>query len=289
MSELYKNAPIVKVVMLKGEDGTATKLSQLQNDMTFLTQQQIITLVTNIVDTGEVGDIDTGFVTKLVEQNKKKALQFWVGTQAEYTAISEKTANMFYIITDDPFKADVNAAIAALNARINAIEVPDIEAELSQLQTDMQNLEESTEQTIQQFETDVAGIIDERIAEVEASRPVYEVGDTDSYNVETAGYVNYSATQAGVNRVHFLIPLRRYLGADKIINPTFTSMAIRYFGTDGKTYTKSEFTPAGTFNVINNGQFINVSFTPTQNFMVRENPPTVGISVTVSFTVTANE
>jgi hypothetical protein len=282
MSELFKNAPIVKVVMLRGEDGTATKLSELRNDMTFLTEQQIITLVTNIVDTGEVGDIDTGFVTKLVEQNKKKALQFWVGTQAEYNAISEKTANMFYIITDDPFKADVNAAIAALNARIDAIEIPDIEAELSQLQTDMQNLEESTEQTIQQFEADVAGIIDEKIAEVEASHPVYEVGDTDTYTVQTAGYIYYDR-----NKVYFVIPLRRYLGADKDINVTTASFAIRYFGTQGKTDTIAYPDATDRIVFVKNGLFLAATYTHNTALWVRENPPAVGVSITLSFTVTA--
>ena len=288
MGELFKNAPIVKVVMLRGKDGTATKLSELQNDMTFLTQQQIITLVTNIVDTGEVGDIDTGFVTKLVEQNKHKALQFWIGTQAEYNALTEKTANMFYIITDDTFKEDVNDAIAAINARIDELETVDIEAELSQLQTDMQNLSDSVQQEITEFEEAVDANIDEKIAAVEASRPVYEVGDTDTYNVSTVGYFNYEVSVHTPQKVHFIIPLRRYLGADKSIAPMFSNISLRYYGTDGKTYVRSEATPTGTFRIVNeNGLWLSATYQPATDLWVRENPPTIGVSLIISFTVTA--
>lgn len=141
MSNLYKNAPVVKIVMLKGKDGAKSALSELTNDMTFLTQEQIITLVNNIVSTGSVGDIDTGFVTKLVEQNRHRALRFWIGTQAEYNALSTKIANTFYIITDDSFKADTEAAIQALNDRVDGIDPIDIENELAALLNRVTELE----------------------------------------------------------------------------------------------------------------------------------------------------
>lgn len=41
----------------------------------------------------------SGVVT--VEQNSQKPLKFWVGTQAEYDALTEKETGCFYIISDD--------------------------------------------------------------------------------------------------------------------------------------------------------------------------------------------
>ena len=195
MSNLYKDAPIVKVVMLKGKDGAKSKLSELTNDMTFLTEEQIITLVTNIVESGSVGDIDTGFVTKLVEQNKHKALQFWVGTQAEYNAISEKIANMFYIITDDTFKEDVQSALTNLQNQINEIVTTNYETEISDLQEAVETL--NTETTT----------LGNKITALESlpSR-VYVEGDVENFKIRTAGYITNNKSE-----VHFYIPLPKYL------------------------------------------------------------------------------
>lgn len=42
-----------------------------------------------------------GYIESLKELNEGGKFSFWVGTQAEYDAISEKVRNCFYIITDD--------------------------------------------------------------------------------------------------------------------------------------------------------------------------------------------
>ena len=42
-----------------------------------------------------------GYIESLKELNEGEKFSFWVGTQAEYDAISEKVRNCFYIITDD--------------------------------------------------------------------------------------------------------------------------------------------------------------------------------------------
>lgn len=87
-----------------------------------MTKEQILTAISQAVGTGSIQDVDTGFVTRLVEQNKGVALYFWVGTQAEYNAIEEKADDCFYIITDDTAKADIEAAIAAVSDRVEIIE-----------------------------------------------------------------------------------------------------------------------------------------------------------------------
>lgn len=194
--DLIKNAPIVKVVMLKGADGARSNLSELNNDMNYLTREEIETLVTNIIQSGSVGDIDTGFVTKLKEANKNKALSFWVGTQAEYDAITSKTANTFYIITDDTFRTDVTAAIAAVNARIDDLSPVDIETELGALQ--------ATTQAIEAEITDLTNAY------------LYHKDDTiTNETITAAGYITGNG-----EHIHFLIPLSRILPAD--LYPVFT-------------------------------------------------------------------
>lgn len=202
MSDLYKDAPIVKVVMLKGKDGAKSKLSELTNDMTFLTEEQIITLITNIVNTGSVGDIDTGFVTSLVEQNKHKALKFWVGTQAEYDAVQTKIANTFYIITDDRFREDVQTALNSLQAQINNIVQTNYDTEITALQESIQELEESDEEQ------------NTRITALENSllnNMVYQTGDTvNNERVVTNGYITYGGCE-----LSFTIPLKKFLPSNK--------------------------------------------------------------------------
>ena len=85
-----------------------------------MTKEEILTAITNAVQQGSFGDIDTGFVTKVKEQNRNVALKFWVGTQAEYNALSPKPNNTFCIITDDEVKKDIETAIADLQVDMTA-------------------------------------------------------------------------------------------------------------------------------------------------------------------------
>lgn len=66
-----------------------------------MTKEQILAAIEQAISTGKITDVDTGFVTKLKEQNANKALTFWVGTTAEYNELPEKVNNCFYILTDD--------------------------------------------------------------------------------------------------------------------------------------------------------------------------------------------
>lgn len=217
MSNIYKDAPVVKIVMLKGADGDKSKLSELQNDMTFLTEEQIITLVTNIVDSGSVGDIDTGFVTRLKEQNEGKQLQFWVGTQAEYNEIEIVQANTFYIITDDNFKEVTEQAIQALSDRIDAIEHTDYDEEISDLQTrtsllteDVEGLEQTTSLQGQDI-SDLEALINEGR---------YAIGDTDTIAFSVGGAMHVSNSSQNKVKMMFDIPLKKRIpsGAQLTLN-----------------------------------------------------------------------
>lgn len=87
-----------------------------------MTKEQILAAIAQAVSTGEIKNVDTGFVTKIKEQNSGAALSFWVGTTAEYNAIPDKTANCFYILTDDTMKQDIENAINELAREIEILQ-----------------------------------------------------------------------------------------------------------------------------------------------------------------------
>lgn len=66
-----------------------------------MTKEQILAAITQAVESGEVRDVDTGFVTKIKEQNAGGYVSFWVGTTAQYNALQTKETNCIYILTDD--------------------------------------------------------------------------------------------------------------------------------------------------------------------------------------------
>lgn len=72
-----------------------------------MTKEQILAAIAQAVETGSVGDCDTGFITKVKETNSGGYVTFWVGTQAQYNALAENELNCLYIITDDTTKADI--------------------------------------------------------------------------------------------------------------------------------------------------------------------------------------
>lgn len=84
-----------------------------------MTKEQILAAITQAIETGSIGNCDTGFITKIKEQNCGGCITFWVGTQAQYNAIAEKANNCIYIITDDTATADTKAAF---NAAVKAAE-----------------------------------------------------------------------------------------------------------------------------------------------------------------------
>lgn len=51
-------------------------------------------------------------IESLKEQNNGENFTFWVGTQAEYDALDEKTDNCLYLITDDKKASEIEAALA---------------------------------------------------------------------------------------------------------------------------------------------------------------------------------
>lgn len=232
--DLIKDAPIVKVVMLKGKDGAKSALSELENDMTFLTREEITTLVNNIVSTGSVGDIDTGFVTRIKELNKNKALSFWVGTQAEYDAIATKTVNTFYIITDDSYKEDIAQEIADINTRIDNMNYLDVELEIG----DLQNRATALESDVADLNTDLA----DEVAAI--TQRINDISDALMYSVVApppvrrsvfrgAGYISEGTTNT--HKLTFNLPLDKYLPENTVLDYDDQFTGLQVLATQGNT------------------------------------------------------
>ena len=93
-----------------------------------MTKEQILAAIAQAIETGVVGDPDTGYVTKVQEGNRRDSITFWIGTQAEFNALQKQEKNCLYIKTDDTTVEEmqqkvVNAEAAALAAEREAAKV----------------------------------------------------------------------------------------------------------------------------------------------------------------------
>lgn len=87
-----------------------------------MSKEQIIAAIAEATGTIPSGtDIDSGFITKIQEQNKNVQLKFWRGSQAEYNALEEKDNNTHYIVIDDTFRDDTNNSISTLSNNLQLI------------------------------------------------------------------------------------------------------------------------------------------------------------------------
>lgn len=84
-----------------------------------LTKEQILTAITQAINDGNVGNVDTGFITTLKTINGKP-LKFFVGTQAEYELLTDSDKkDLFAMITNDATKDALLGAIELLNIEID--------------------------------------------------------------------------------------------------------------------------------------------------------------------------
>lgn len=83
-----------------------------------MTKEQILTAIMQAVNEGTISNIDTGFITTVKTINDKP-LKFFVGTQAEYDALTnEQRENLFAIITNDTAKQGLAEALTQLSQDI---------------------------------------------------------------------------------------------------------------------------------------------------------------------------
>lgn len=101
-----------------------------------MTKEQILTAIAQAVSEGKISNIDTGFITTIKTINGAP-LKFFVGTQAEYEALTtDQKHNLFAIITNDTTKADINEILETLtkeldDAKINIADIMENFAKLS--------------------------------------------------------------------------------------------------------------------------------------------------------------
>lgn len=87
-----------------------------------MTKEQILTAIAQAVESGEIKDVDTGFV-KTVKTINGAALRFFYGTQSEYEALAEEDkSNLFAIITNDTTKEAFNRAIEELQSEMTGLQ-----------------------------------------------------------------------------------------------------------------------------------------------------------------------
>lgn len=127
-------------------------------------------------------DVDSGFITTIVETNKNKPLHFWFGTKAEYEAITTKAHNTLYIFSDDTDIDDLQAAVEELQQV--AEQIGDIEIDIQNLQSSINGLD--TRVTAAEAHIDEAvEDVDEAVAKVDAMQSAVTQLQTDVDNAET--------------------------------------------------------------------------------------------------------
>ena len=72
-----------------------------------MTKEQILTAITQAVQSGTIGDIDTGFISTVKTINGT-AVKFFYGSQSDYNELSAADkANLFKVFTDDKTLEDL--------------------------------------------------------------------------------------------------------------------------------------------------------------------------------------
>jgi hypothetical protein len=126
-------------------------LDENNNRIQTLSKEEILSAIAQAQEAASVLDYEGAFITKIRELNANKDLQFWIGTQAEYNAISPKAKNVLYIISDDNHKEEIIEGIEniaaglanetarraaddnALSARISVIEGQNLDTRIQNL------------------------------------------------------------------------------------------------------------------------------------------------------------
>lgn len=127
-----------------------------------MTKTQILQAISKAVNIGVVDDVQAA--NGIIEKNKGKLIQLWVGTQSEYNNIAVKESNVLYIISDDTSKDDLIAKIDKLAEDVTAfgnqgIELFDKAIELEAAQNNVDSEVDSI--------SDIVSTVDAEIAEYE--------------------------------------------------------------------------------------------------------------------------
>lgn len=86
-----------------------------------LSKEQILTAIANAIETGSVGNCDTGFITTIKTINGLP-LRFFIGEQADYEALSaDDKKNLFALITNDTTKESLLKSISEMQTDLKEL------------------------------------------------------------------------------------------------------------------------------------------------------------------------
>ena len=100
------------------EEPKVYALDDAKNQRETMTREQIVTAIENMETTGSVGDVDAGFISKILELNKHGKLRFWVGSMAEFNALQSTETDTLYLFNDDPTVDDLEAGIKNVESQL---------------------------------------------------------------------------------------------------------------------------------------------------------------------------
>lgn len=170
-----------------------------------MTKEQILTAIEQAISTGEIKDVNSGFVTTIKEQNANYGLKFWIGTTAEYNAIADKRPDTLYILSDETTWEDMNAAFDELRAELEMVKTFVGEVEILEAQVEI--LEAQHEHDISVLNNQISKTSDTLTAEI--NRVGTELaGAIEDTNKEINKEINaLDASVAGLVANSKLIPL----------------------------------------------------------------------------------
>jgi len=84
-----------------------------------MTKQQVINAITEATGATPTS-VDDAFITMIKEQNGNRNLKFWVGTQAQYNALTPAN-DVVYIITDGDALGDISARVTNTESDITGL------------------------------------------------------------------------------------------------------------------------------------------------------------------------
>ena len=187
-----------------------------------MTKEQILTAIQQAVESHEITDVDSGFVTTIKEQNKNAGIKFWFGSTAQFNALESKQGNTVYILTDDDTQESIETEMSELQNDVTA------------LKADVIGFENGSKECYKAKNADEALTAGSVYA---FNKPVFGSG-TDSYvQLSTSGYKGiYYCEVFGCQKTFTLVitddSQRRF---DRYYDSTGDYYGVTYWGTGNES------------------------------------------------------
>lgn len=201
-----------------------------------MTKEQIYTAIAQAVESGEIGDINTGFITT-IKTITGTPLKFFVGTQAEYNELTEdEKQNLFAIISDDTTGEGILTAIETL------------QTDLADLANRVTEDEKAIEKAIEENATAIKENADNL-----ADHAKHEFKRVGAYTITNgAGTLSTGRQNQLVDNDVYLVTLFRTSGGTTI---TYSAIAMYHNLTDDN-YNYINIINVGGYKITISGDFI---------------------------------